>query len=119
METPRPRVVPLDSAPVLPVGNPQSGVAFARLITKGEHGSEVTLGVHWLQPGAEHPAWSFERNQEIYFVVKGHLRLTWDEGVLDIGPNSAVFLPQGWRYIYRNISEEAAFFIYCMYPPRA
>lgn len=106
----------LDSAQVIHVGDADSGVSFARLITRGEHGSHVTFGVHWLEPGAEHPWWSFEDKEDIYFVIRGHLRLTWEEGVLDIGSNMAAFLPPGRRYSYKNVSDEPAFFVYSMYP---
>jgi mannose-6-phosphate isomerase-like protein (cupin superfamily) len=56
---------------------------------------------------------------ETYFVVRGRLRLTWDEGVLEIGPDDGVYLAPGWEYRLENVGDEPAFFIYSMAPAPA
>jgi mannose-6-phosphate isomerase-like protein (cupin superfamily) len=62
-------------------------------------------GDHWYGPV-----------DETYFVIRGHLELTWDEGVLELGPDDAVYLAPGWTYRLRNVGEEPAFFVYSMTP---
>lgn len=129
MEPPRPQVVPLASVPVIPADEAPTKVRIARLVTREKCGSNLLLGACWMDPGEETNLWSFEPEDrtgegdkhygavdETYFVVRGRLRLTWDEGELDIGPDDAVYLAPGWTYRLRNVGEEAAFFVYGMAP---
>jgi len=53
---------------------------------------------------------------ETYFVIRGRLRLTWDEGVLELGPDDSVYLAPGWAYQLENVGDEPAFFTYGMTP---
>jgi mannose-6-phosphate isomerase-like protein (cupin superfamily) len=53
---------------------------------------------------------------ETYFVVRGRLRLTWDEGELESGPEDGVYLAPGWIYHLRNVGDEPAFVVYGMAP---
>ena len=59
-------------------------------------GSELLLGASWIDPGEETNLWSsrevddtgpddhwYGPVEETYFVIRGRLRLTWDDGVLD------------------------------------
>ena len=115
----RPQLVHLKDVPVVPIGGPSSGVSLARIITNANHGSRLTFGVHWLEPGSEHPAWIFPEREEVYFVISGRLQLTWEEGVIEVGPHDALFLPPGRHYQYKNIADEGAFFVYTIYPPIA
>ena len=129
MEKPRPAVVPLHSVPVNPADEAPTKVRIARLVSRERCGSNLLLGACWMDPGEETNTWSFEPEDttregdkyygevdETYFVVRGRLRLTWDEGELDIGPNDAVYLAPGWRYHLKNVGDEPAFFVYGMAP---
>jgi mannose-6-phosphate isomerase-like protein (cupin superfamily) len=129
MDLPRPDVIPLESVPVIPADEAPTKVRIARLVTRGRHGSNLLLGACWMDPGEETNVWSFEEEDrtgegdkyygpvdETYFVVRGRLRLTWDEGELDIGPDDAVYLAPGWTYRLRNVGDEPAFFVYAMAP---
>lgn len=82
-----------------------------------------------MDPGEETNVWSFEECDttsgddhyygpvdETYFVIEGHLRLTWDEGEFDLYPNNAIYLAPGWRYDLKNIGTDPAFFVYGMAP---
>jgi mannose-6-phosphate isomerase-like protein (cupin superfamily) len=53
---------------------------------------------------------------ETYFIIRGRLRLTWDEGHFDVGPDDSVYLAPGWTYHLKNIGDEPAFFVYGMTP---
>jgi mannose-6-phosphate isomerase-like protein (cupin superfamily) len=129
MERPRPQVVSLASVPVIPADEAPTKVRIARLVTREKCGSNLLLGACWMDPGEETNLWSFEPEDrtgegdkhygpvdETYFVVRGRLRLTWDEGELDIGPDDAVYLAPGWSYRLRNVGDEPAFFVYGMAP---
>lgn len=128
MERPRPHVVPLDSVPVIKAEEAPTKVRIARLVTRERYGS-ILLGACWMDPGEATNVWSFEEEDETgegdkwygpvdetYFVVRGRLRLTWDEGELEIGPNDGVYLAPGWSYRLENVGEEPAFFVYGMAP---
>ena len=129
MERRSPHVVPLDSVPVIPADEAPTKVRIARLVTRERHGSNLLLGACWMDPGERTNVWSFEEEDrtsagdkwygpvdETYFVIRGRLRLTWEEGQLDIGPNAAVYLAPGWSYSLENVGDEPAFFVYSMAP---
>jgi mannose-6-phosphate isomerase-like protein (cupin superfamily) len=129
MDRPRPEVVPLDSVPVIPADQAPTKVRIARLVTRERCGSNLLLGACWMDPGEATNVWSFEEEDatdegdkwygpvdETYFVVRGRLRLTWDEGELEIGPSDAVYLAPGWSYRLENVGREPAFFVYGMAP---
>lgn len=129
MSSPRPRVIPLDSVPVIPAEDAPTRVRIARLVTRESCGSNLLLGACWMNPGEETNVWSFETEDrtaegetyygpvdETYFVIRGRLRLSWDEGELEMGPNDACYLAPGWRYRLRNVGDEPAFFVYGMAP---
>lgn len=132
MQKPRPQVVPLESVPVVPADEAPTKVRIARLVTRERCGSNLLLGACWMDPGEETNNWSFEEEDrtaegdhyygpvdETYFVFRGRLRLTWDEGELEIGPNDAVYLAPGWTYRLKNVGDEPVFFVYGMAPSPA
>lgn len=129
MDRPRPAVIPLASVPVIPADRAPTRVRIGRIVTRRAHGSNLLLGAAWMDPGEETNTWSFADADETgegdhwygpvdetYFVVRGRLRLTWDEGELDIGPDDGVYLAPGWEYRLENVGDEPAFFIYSMSP---
>jgi len=126
---PRPMVVPLASVPPTPAGEAVTKVRIARLITRTRCGSNLLLGASWLDPGEVTNTWSsavdddaapgdhwYGPVDETYFIIRGHLTLTWDEGELALGPEDAVYLAPGWHYRLENTGEEPAFFVYGMTP---
>jgi mannose-6-phosphate isomerase-like protein (cupin superfamily) len=132
MDRPRPQVVPLAAVPVVPADEAPTKVRIARLVTRERHGSNLLLGACWMDPGEKTNIWSFEDEDrtkpedtyygpvdETYFVIRGRLRLTWDEGELEIGPDDAVYLAPGWTYELENTGNEPAFFVYGMAPSPA
>jgi mannose-6-phosphate isomerase-like protein (cupin superfamily) len=117
-------VVPLDS---VPVERSKEGVRVASLISRERSRANLLLGACWMAPGEETNSWSWELDdpalvdvthygplEETYFVLSGRLRLTWDQGELDFGPEDAVYLAPGWRYRLKNIGDTEAFFIWSM-----
>lgn len=127
--TPVPCVVPLVDVPPTPADQAVTRVRIARLITQTRCGSDLTQGCAWMEPGEESSVWSsrdvddkrevdhwYGPVLETYFIIRGHLELTWDQGVLDLKPNDSVFLAPGWTYQLKNVGEEPAFFVYNMTP---
>lgn len=128
-DKPVPCVVPLADVRPTPAEQAVTKVQIARLITMQRCGSNLMQGCAWMDPGEESNTWSSRDENEMgdgdhwygpvletYFIIKGHLQLTWDQGVLDLNPNDSVFLAPGWNYSLKNVGDEPAFFVYNMTP---
>jgi mannose-6-phosphate isomerase-like protein (cupin superfamily) len=128
-DRPRPMVIALEDVPVIPADEAVTRVRIARIVTRKRCGSNLLLGASWLDPGEETNTWSSRDENdmtegdhwygpvdETYFIIRGRLRLTWDEGHFDIGPDDSVYLAPGWTYHLKNIGDEPAFFVYGMTP---
>lgn len=124
-----PKVIPLSEATVIPAHEAVTKVRIARIVSRISAGSSLLQGVAWMDPGEQTNTWSSRSEcdvsdgdhwygdvDETYFIISGRLRLTWDEGYFDLGPNDSVYLAPGWRYHLENIGEEQAFFVYSMTP---
>ena len=128
-DQPKPMVIPLADVPVMPAAQAVTKVRIARIVTRKRCGSNLLLGASWLDPGEETNWWSSRDDDDVaegdhwygpvdetYFIIRGRLRLTWDEGHFDVGPDDSVYLAPGWTYHLRNIGDEPAFFVYGMTP---
>ena len=128
-DRPKPMVIPLEDVPVIPAAQAVTKVRIARIVTRKRCGSNLLLGASWLDPGEETNWWSSRDDDdmaegdhwygpvdETYFIIRGRLRLTWDEGHFDVGPDDSVYLAPGWTYHLKNIGDEPAFFVYGMTP---
>lgn len=124
-----PRVIAVDEIPRTPGDQAPTKVDIARIITRERCGSNLMLGVCWMEPGDETNLWSSRSDEdstdvghtygevdETYFIIRGKLELTWDNGKFTLGPNDCVYLAPGWRYHLKNIGNEPAFFTYSMTP---
>ncbi|HVG66791.1 MAG TPA: cupin domain-containing protein [Gaiellales bacterium] len=128
-DQPKPMVIPLADVPVIPAAQAVTKVRIARIVTRKRCGSNLLLGASWLDPGEETNWWSSRDDDDVaegdhwygpvdetYFIIRGRLRLTWDEGHFDVGPDDSVYLAPGWTYHLKNIGDEPAFFVYGMTP---
>ena len=128
-DQPKPMVIPLADVPVIPAAQAVTKVRIARIVTRKRCGSNLLLGASWLDPGEETNWWSSRDENDVaegdhwygpvdetYFIIRGRLRLTWDEGHFDVGPDDSVYLAPGWTYHLKNIGDEPAFFVYGMTP---
>ena len=128
-DRPKPMVIPLEDVPVIPAAQAVTKVRIARIVTRKRCGSNLLLGASWLDPGEETNRWSSRDDDDVaegdhwygpvdetYFIIRGRLRLTWDEGHFDVGPDDSVYLAPGWTYHLKNIGDEPAFFVYGMTP---
>jgi mannose-6-phosphate isomerase-like protein (cupin superfamily) len=127
--TPKPAKIHRDDITWRERADAPTRVRIKRLITRGRHGSELTLGVSMLEPGDETNRWSsmpdddagpgehwYGPVEETYYCIRGTLTLTWDEGVIEFGPDDAVYLAPGHHYHLRNNGSETAVIVYNMYP---
>ena len=128
-DRPKPMVIPLEDVPVIPAAQAVTKVRIARIVTRKRCGSNLLLGASWLDPGEETNWWSSRDDDDVaegdhwygpvdetYFIILGRLRLSWDEGHFDVGPDDSVYLAPGWTYHLKNIGDEPAFFVYGMTP---
>jgi len=124
-----PMVVPLADVPVTPAAEAVTRVRIARTITRARCGSELMQGVSWMDPGEQTNTWSSRAQDdtgeddhwygavdETYFIIRGHLRLTWEGGVLELREHDSVYLAPGHTYHLENVGSEPAFFVYSMTP---
>jgi mannose-6-phosphate isomerase-like protein (cupin superfamily) len=124
-----PTVVNMNSVATIPAEEAPTKVRIRRLVTNKAQGSNLLLGVCFMDPGDETNVWSFKETDdtgaddkyygsvdETYFVFRGNLELKWDEGTLEIGPGDAVYLAPGYNYHLKNVGTEPAFFTYSMAP---
>jgi len=122
-------VVPLASVPVVPADQAVTRVRIARTVTRARCGSELMQGVCWMDPGERTNTWSSRPGddaaegdhwygpvEETYFVVRGHLRLIWEGGELELRANDSAYLAPGHSYQLENVGDEPAFFVYAMTP---
>ncbi|MFQ5959514.1 MAG: hypothetical protein ACE5LF_09120, partial [Alphaproteobacteria bacterium] len=109
--TPKPAKIRRDDIPWRERAEAPTKVRIKRLITRGRHGSELTLGVSMLEPGDETNRWSsmpendagpgehwYGPVEETYYCIRGNLTLTWDEGTIEFGAHDAVYLAPGHHY---------------------
>lgn len=131
---PRPTRVRLADLEPVPADQAPTRVRINRIITREKHGSNLTQGVAWMDPGEQTNTWSsrvefdpedpeeaqhwYGPVDETYYIIRGRLRLTWDEGAFELGPDDTVYLAPGWTYHLENIGDEPAFFVYNMTPPQ-
>jgi quercetin dioxygenase-like cupin family protein len=126
----KPAKIHYDAIPWGVVEGSSENLRIRRLITRGRQGSELMLGVASLDPGAETGWWSSMPEdearpgeywmgpvEETYYCTRGQLTLFCDEGEIEFGPDDAVYLAPGGHYKLKNTGDEAAFFIYNLYPP--
>ncbi|HEY6398912.1 MAG TPA: cupin domain-containing protein [Solirubrobacteraceae bacterium] len=113
----------LVEADTLPRDQWPDGVHLARLITKGETGSAVLLGACWLQPaqvtrfdlrGAG--AGEGMEPQEIYYILAGRIRVSYEGRKLCAEAGSAVFFPPGRELAVEAVGEDEVFLIYTALP---
>ncbi|MFN3708030.1 hypothetical protein [Microcella sp.] len=131
--TPRPTHVRLADVSPIPADEAPTKVRISRLFTRARHGTELTQGVCWMDPGEQTNHWSsgatndaaegdhwYGPVDETYFIVRGRLRLSWsndtESGAFDLSADDSVYLAPGWNYHLENVGDEPAFFVYNMTP---
>lgn len=84
------------------------GIKVKRLVTKKRVGSEnLTLGITYLDAGSKGYKWTFGKNDEVYYILKGKITLHYGDRTIDAQEGDAVFLPSGVSYQLDNGTEKA------------
>jgi mannose-6-phosphate isomerase-like protein (cupin superfamily) len=104
--------------PVMPYFCVAKGFSVRRLITKRRAESDrLMLGICEIDPNCKGYEWSFKENDEVYYIIKGRIRLQFNGKYIDAGEGDAVFLPAGWKYRLDNIGPERVMLVYVLTPP--
>lgn len=118
----RPAVARLNDVEVLQPDEWSGGIRLARLITRGATGSDVMLGVCWLAPG-ESTAFELAAKvgqqvaaQETYYVVRGRVRVLFDDEEFEAGSDNAIWFAPGYSYVVEAIGDEETFIVYTVSP---
>jgi enoyl-CoA hydratase len=124
-----PRAIPMTAVPLLQGETSPVSIRLSRMITKKNTGSRVMFGVAQMFPGERSLVFSFLDSDdttqgeiyygpvdEMFFVVRGRLRVEWDDMAVDAGPNETIYLPPGHKYRMVNPGDEEAFIVYALSP---
>jgi mannose-6-phosphate isomerase-like protein (cupin superfamily) len=103
----------------IPLGENGSEGTVRRLIAHSE-GSSVLLGTFKLdvgQRGEFNLPSASGMEEEIYYMLAGVLRITWDGGEALATQGQAVFFPSGRRYAIETVGSTVVELIWTGYPP--
>lgn len=113
------KVVRTEDVPqVTPLQCTADGFRVRRLITKKRLGSEkLMLGLSYIDPGCKGYKWTFNENDEVYYIIKGKITLHYDDKKVDAQEGDALLLPSGLRYQLDNAGTESVILVYVLNPP--
>lgn len=107
-----------DIEAVTPLMCDVSGFKVKRLITKRREGSDkLTLGLCFIEPKARGYRWSFRERDEVYYVLKGSVRLKWNLESVVLKEGDAAYLPAGYEYELENLTDSEVIIVYVITPP--
>ncbi|MEM0505492.1 MAG: cupin domain-containing protein [Sulfolobales archaeon] len=107
-----------DVEAVIPLMCDVSGFKVKRLITRRREGSDkLTLGLCFIEPKARGYRWSFKEKDEVYYVLRGSVRLRWDSASTVLKEGDAAYLPAGYEYELENLTDSEAVIVYVITPP--
>ncbi len=85
---------------------------YVEFISRSLNGSNMNVGVDWLEPGQIHVLHSHAEAEEWYYVVRGVASIRVDDEEQRCGPGTGVFVPAGARHRVENVGEEICEFLY-------
>jgi mannose-6-phosphate isomerase-like protein (cupin superfamily) len=107
-------------ASVDPIELPQGSWSRMLVTDKQVAGNQASLGYSVFTPGTALTPVRHE-TEEVAFVVAGSGELRLDDGVVEFGPNDALFIPAGiWHAVVNTGAEDVVMvfgFPYPDYPP--
>jgi quercetin dioxygenase-like cupin family protein len=97
------------------------GFKVKRLVTKRRVGSDkLMVGMVLIEPDCKGYGWGYseqEGNDEVYYVLKGKVRLHYNGKYVEAKEGDAIFLPAGWQYQLDNMESNPAVLLYALTPP--
>jgi enoyl-CoA hydratase/carnithine racemase/mannose-6-phosphate isomerase-like protein (cupin superfamily) len=128
-EKPAPRKIGMNDVPLLEGETSPVSIRLSRMITRANTGAGVMMGVAQMHPGERSKVFSFLESgadgpdekwygpiDETFFVVRGQLRVEWDGGAVEAGPQEMIHCPPGRKYRMVNPGAEASFIVYAIAP---
>jgi mannose-6-phosphate isomerase-like protein (cupin superfamily) len=96
----------------------QPGFELKRLVTRGRVGSDrLLLGTGRVATGFAQQTGSVLDRDEAIYVVRGKIKVYWNDREITVGEGEAVFVPQGGKLRTVNAGDGEAFFVYAQAPP--
>jgi glyoxylate utilization-related uncharacterized protein len=118
----RPIALGPDDVEALEPGDWPGGVRLARLLTKGQTGTDTLVGVCWLAPGdvtefdLTEPGAGPVPSQETYYLVRGEIRVRFGNETFVAREGQAVYFPPGHAYQVENEGVDETFLVYTVTP---
>lgn len=84
---------------------------------KGVGSRELSMGVQELPPGGGIPLHRHQDEEEVLFVYAGRMRITIEGRALEVGPESAVFIPRGAWHRVETLGDEPLRTTWTFSPP--
>lgn len=85
---------------------------YVEFVSRSLNGSEMNVGVDWLEPGETHLLHSHAEAEEWYYVVRGTARFRVDDEEQRCGPGTGIFIPAGAKHRIHNDGAETCEFLY-------
>lgn len=85
---------------------------YVEFISRSLNGSDMNVGVDWLEPGEIHVLHHHGEAEEWYYVVRGTANIRVDGEEQVCGPGTGIFIPAGAWHRVENIGEETCEFLY-------
>lgn len=89
------------------IRGPVGGPTTIKARTENTAGSFTLLEV-MIPPGQGPPLHVHAREDEMWYVLEGHLRFKADDAMLDAPGGAFVFVPRGVHHCFQNIGDEPA-----------
>jgi quercetin dioxygenase-like cupin family protein len=100
MDAPRAHVVPPGAGETVrgPAGGPATFKARATTT-----GGSITVIENEIAPGQGPPRHLHTREDELFYVLEGHMRVDADGEILDAPAGATVFIPRGTPHVFQNV----------------
>jgi oxalate decarboxylase/phosphoglucose isomerase-like protein (cupin superfamily) len=85
---------------------------YVELVSRSLNGSEMCMGVDWLEPGQTHLLHSHAESEEWYYIVRGEALVRVDDEEQHCGPGTSIFIPAGARHRVHNGGTETCEFLW-------
>ena len=94
-------------------GNPNDqGTDWALLGPKINGAAEFSLGLYKMTPNQIHPPHYHPVGPEFYYIVSGTCVVQVDDEEIEVGPETAIYLPEGTVHAVRTRADESVTILY-------
>src|SRR4051794_18120140 len=94
-------------------GNPHDqGTDWALLGPEIKGAREFSLGLYKMEPNQTHPPHYHPVGPEFYYIVSGSCLVRVDDEEIEVGPETAIYLPEGTVHAVRTRADETVTILY-------